>query len=116
MRHLGDHAAQGRRVDKLGDAADLVELETDQRLTLGMIPTHRAADLPDLDGLAGMLFCRAIHRAIHGLLPPSQSAGCSASTSRRRACSAETLTLRRAATVRGESWCLSASKVARTTL
>src|SRR6185437_6836344 len=36
--------------------------------------------------------------------------------SRRRDCSVETLMLRRAATERGESWCLSASKVARTTL
>src|SRR6516162_4281615 len=113
MRNLGDHAARGRRVDKFGDAADLVELETDQRFALGVIPAHRAADLLDLDGLAGVL---VRSRAIHHVLPPSQSAGCSASTSRRRACSAETLTFRRAATVRGESWCLSASKVARTTL
>src|SRR6185312_1722578 len=113
MRDLGDHAARCRRVDQLGDAADLVEPETDQRLTLGVIPAHRAADLLDLDGLAGLL---VRSRAIHWLLPPSQSAGCSASTSRRRACSAETLTLRRAATVRGESCRLSASKVARTTL
>jgi len=32
----------------------------------------------------------------------------------RRDCSVETLMLRRAATERGESWCFSASKVART--
>src|SRR5579883_1792224 len=49
--------------------------------------------------------------------PTAQSTdACSASTSRRRACKVETFTLRRAATERGESWCLSASKVARTTL
>src|SRR6267142_1309738 len=48
------------------------------------------------------------------LMSNSYSAVCSASPpSRRRACSADTLMLRRAATERGESWRLSASKVAR---
>ena len=41
-----------RRVDKLGDAADLVEPQPDQRLALAMVPALRAAGLPDLDGLA----------------------------------------------------------------
>ena len=45
MRDLGDHAARRRRIDQFGDAADLVQLQADQRLTLGMLPAQRAADL-----------------------------------------------------------------------
>src|SRR6516162_179469 len=109
---LGDHAAGLRRIDQLGDTADLVEPKPDEGFALRMIAAHRAAGLPHFDGLA------CPFGAIHWRAPRAldQSAGASASTSRRRACSAETLTLRRAATERGESWRLSASKVARTTL
>ena len=67
---------------------------------------HRAAGLLDLDG-----FVFAGHDAF-----PAYSVAASLSAPWRRACSAETLMLRRAATERGESWCLSASKVARTML
>src|ERR1700733_1595419 len=109
MGDLGDHAADRRRIGQFGDTADLVELEPNQRFALGVHPARRAAGLPDLDGLAGLFV------SVHDVLR-THSAVCSASTSRRRACSAETLMLRRAATERGESWCLSASKVARTTL
>src|SRR5580704_208975 len=108
MRDLGDHAAGLRRIDQFGHPADLVELEPDQRFALVMRPAYWAADLLYLDGF----FCVA-----HCVLRNIQSAtAASASTSRRRACSAETLTLRRAATDRGESCRLSASNVARTTL
>src|SRR5579863_65391 len=109
MGHLGDHTAGRRRIDEFGDAADLVELETDQGFALGVNPSRCAAGLPDFDGFSRVLV------GVHGMLHP-QSAGASASTSRRRACNVETLTLRRAATERGESCRLSASKVARTTL
>src|SRR3569832_1397772 len=54
-----------------------------------------------------MVFALAMnYSAVASASPPS----------RRRDCSVDTLMLRRAATERGESWCLSASKVARTTL
>src|ERR1700692_1450239 len=109
MGDLGDHAAGVRRIDELGHAADFVELETDQGLALAEVTARRAAGLPDCDGLASVLI------GIHDLLR-AQSTAASASTSRRRACRVETLTLRRAATERGESWRLSASNVARTTL
>src|SRR4051812_42185141 len=103
MLHLPDHATRRRRIRQLGHAADAVEVEPDQGLALAVMAAAGAADLLDFDGLA------------HGGLParPVQSAACSPSApSRRRACRLDTLTLRRAATERGESWCLSASKVA----
>src|ERR1043166_3094777 len=103
-----DHAARRRRVGQFGHAADLVELQSDQRLALPVVAAGGAAGLFDLDRLA------VTHVALH---LPAQSAACSPSpASRRRACNADTLMLRRAATERGESWCLSASKVARTML
>src|SRR4029450_4273535 len=101
MPDLGDHAAGLRGIRQFGDAPDPVEAEPDQRLALRMMAPDRAAGLVDL----GHFFARA------------QAAPCSLSpTSRRRACRVETLMLRRAATERGESWRLSASKVARTML
>src|SRR5215471_2710242 len=109
MRHTGDHAARLRRVAQFGDPADLVEPKTDQGLALAVMPALRAPRLPHPDGLSrAVVHCRLLW--LH-----SAEAG-SASRSRRRACRAETLMLRRAATARGESWRLSASKVARTTL
>src|ERR1700737_2349158 len=52
--NLGDHAANSRRVLQLGDPADLVELEADQRLTLRVVAADRAAGLLDLDHLCGL--------------------------------------------------------------
>src|SRR6202040_3499620 len=52
--NLGDHAANRRRVLQLGDPADLVELEADQRRSLRVMPANRAAGLLDLDHLCGL--------------------------------------------------------------
>src|SRR5579864_6441754 len=107
MRHLGDHAARCRRILQLSDAADAIQAEADQRLALIVPAPDRATGLFDPDFLRGG----------HGRVPThSVAAAASPSVSRRRACSADTLTLRRAATERGESWCFNASKVARTML
>src|SRR5581483_3870457 len=54
MRHLGDHAANLRRIGQLADAADPVEPEPDQGLALGMLATNRATDLLDLDHFTGL--------------------------------------------------------------
>src|SRR5262245_63121134 len=111
MLDLFDHAAGRRCVRHVRDAADPVEPEPDQGRALGMVAADRAAGLLDLDGFRCFAHLR--------LPPPSavQSAACSLSpSSRRRDCSVDTLMLRRAATERGESWRLSASKVARTML
>src|SRR5215831_1456517 len=97
----GDHAAGHRGVGQLLDPADLVEPEPDQGLALNVMASRRARDLLDLDGL------RLLG---HAALSKNQSVAGSPSPSRRRACRVETLMLRRAATARGESWCLSASK------
>src|SRR5712691_10403633 len=111
MPHLGDHAPRLRSVGQLAHAADAVEAEPDQRLALRMLAANCAADLLDLDHFAGLA-----HLGLPALTL-AQSAACSASpVSRRRPCSVDTLMLRRAATERGESWCLSASNVARTML
>src|SRR5262249_9128935 len=103
----GDHAAGHGGVGQFLDPADLVEPEADQGLALDVMAPRRASGLLDLHGfpLVG-----------HVAKPLAQSLAASASPSRRRACRAETLMPRRAATARGESWCLSASKVARTML
>src|SRR5262249_56627440 len=109
MLDLLDHAAGRRRVRHVRDPTDPVEPEPDQGRALSMVAADRAADLLDLDGFRCFTHV--------GLPPPSavQSAACSPSpSSRRRDCGVDTLTLRRAATERGESWRLSASKVART--
>src|SRR5580692_2533248 len=52
--NLGDHAANRRRVLQLGDPADLVELEADQRRSLRVMAANRAAGLLDLDHLCGL--------------------------------------------------------------
>src|ERR1700682_4643294 len=54
MLNLCDHAANCRGVLQLGDAADLVELEADQRLALRVMAADRAAGLLDLDHLCGL--------------------------------------------------------------
>src|SRR6266436_5120594 len=54
MLNLCDHAANCRRVPQLGDPADLVELEADQRRTLRVVAADRAAGLLDLDHLCGL--------------------------------------------------------------
>src|SRR6266849_7862849 len=109
MRDFGDHPARGRRVRKLADATNAIESETDKGLALVVAAPDRAADLLDLYGLLG---------GRHGELRKLRYsvAAASASVSRRRACRDDTLTFRRAATARGESWRFKASKVARTML
>src|SRR5262249_37112197 len=109
---LGQHAAGLRRIRQLRDAPDPVEAQSDQRLALGVMAADRAADLLDFDRLVGLA-----HVVLPARLIRVQSAACSPSpSSRRRACRVDTLMLRREATERGESWRLSASKVARTML
>src|SRR5712671_796170 len=128
MLNLADHAANRRRVRKLGNPADLVEVEADQRRTLRVMAADCAAGLLDLDRLCGLghRLKLQIFLAGHDLFgkpvstfpnhAPCYSATTSASPPTRRDCRVETLMLRRAATERGESWCFSASKVARTML
>src|SRR5450755_2322322 len=113
MLNLCDHAANCRGVMQLGDPADLVELEADQCLALRVMAADRAAGLLDLDHLCGLGHRHNSESADRALI---YSATTSASPPTRRDCRVETLMLRRAATERGESWCLSASKVARTML
>src|SRR5262249_12579117 len=103
---LGDHAADRRSILQRRTATDAVEAEPDQRRALVFRPPVRAAGLLDRHGpLAGCL-----------LGHDYASATSVASTSRRRDCSVETLTPRRAATARGLSSLVSALKVARTML
>src|SRR3954453_10046275 len=109
MLNLADHAANRRRIRKLGNPADLVEVEADQRRTLRVMAADCAAGLLDLDRLCGLGHRRELQIGCY-------SATASASPPTRRDCRVETLMLRRAATERGESWCFSASKVARTML
>src|SRR2546421_1144631 len=100
MLHLQNHAARRRIIGQFLDAPDLVQPEPDQGRALRVMAPLRAADLLDLDAL------RACHDR-YSALPPDgglpQSAAASLSTPVRRACSAETLMLRRCATERGES-------------
>src|SRR5581483_478797 len=103
MADFRDHSTHGRIVGQRLPPPDLVEPEPDQGGALLARPPDRAADLLDGDGLA--LFGHA-----------HASAAASASPPTRRACRVDTLMLRRAATERGESWCFSALKVARTML
>src|SRR4030088_1801555 len=101
MLNLCDHAANRRRVLKLGDPADLVELEADQRRALRVMAADRAAGLLDLDRLCGLGHrLDSVTREMRGLF---YSATASASPPTRRDCSVETLMPRRAATERGES-------------
>src|SRR5437773_107601 len=109
--HLHDHAARRQIVGQFLHAADLVQPETDQGRALRVVPALRAADLLDLDALAAR-HDRYLPRLPSRYPPPQageekgerpQSAAASLSTPVRRACSAETLMLRRCATERGES-------------
>src|SRR4051812_34050967 len=90
------HAAHRRRVLQFGDTPDLVELQTDQRRALRVMAADCAAGLLDLDGLCGLGHGQNSKRLIY-------SATTSASPPTRRACSVDTLMLRRDATERGES-------------
>src|SRR5438067_7619553 len=54
MLNLADHAANRRRIRKLGNPADLVEVEADQRRTLRVMAADCAAGLLDLDRLCGL--------------------------------------------------------------
>src|SRR5436190_2418757 len=100
MLNFRDHAANCRGILQLGNPADLVELEADQRRTLRVMAADRAAGLLDLDRLCGLG-----HRL--NSKKRRDRAGYSATTSAspptRRDCSVDTLMLRRAATERGES-------------
>src|SRR5215468_10056838 len=109
MRDLGNHAPRRRRVLKLADAANAIKSEADEGLALVVAAPDRAAHLLDRYSLLPRR---------HGELRKLRHsvAAASASVSRRRACSDDTLTFRRAATARGESWRFKASKVARTML
>src|SRR5262245_46440603 len=100
MLNLGDHAANFRRVRKLGNPADLVELEADQRRTLRVVAADRAAGLLDLDRLCGLGHRLNSKKRLNSA---GYSATASASPPTRRDCSVDTLMLRRAATERGES-------------
>src|SRR4051794_14010090 len=94
--NFGDHAAHGRGILQLGDTADLVEFEADQRRALRVMAADRAAGLLDPD-----CPCCLGHR--HNSESCCYSATTSASPPTRRDCSVDTLMLRRAATERGES-------------
>src|SRR5262249_43418029 len=98
MLDFADHSADRRRIGEISHAPDLVQAKPDQRGALEVVPPLRAAHLFNFDRL-----CRS-HRQI------PQSAVASASVSRRRDCRVDTLMLRRAATQRGGSWCLSAAQ------
>src|SRR6266404_9723195 len=99
MLNLCDHAANCRRVPQLGDPADLVELEADQRRTLRVVAADRAAGLLDLDHLCGLGHRHNSEKRVR----VGYSATTSASPPTRRDCRVDTLMLRRAATERGES-------------
>src|SRR5215213_585630 len=110
---LLDHAANCRRVFQGRGAVKLVEFEADQRLALLGLAADRRADLLNGDGgcCGSRILCHC-----QSLPYASAPAASLVSASRRRACSVETFRPRRAATERGLSSFLSASKVARTRL
>src|ERR1700730_2330276 len=87
MLNLGDHAANSRRVLELGDPADLVELEADQRLTLRVVAADRAAGLLALDHLCGL---GHRHNSEKRKKRVGYSATTSASPPTRRDCSVDT--------------------------
>src|SRR3954452_3861176 len=103
MLNLADHAANLRRILKLGNPADLVELQADQRRALRVVAADRAAGLFDLDRLCGLGHrhsSRKSYLAWHDLIgkPVSTfpdhanySAPTSASPPTRRACRVDTL-------------------------
>src|SRR6202521_914735 len=74
MLDLADHAPRLRRVQKLGNAADAVEPQADQRLPLSMDAADRTADLLHLDGL-----CCLAH-----VIPPAWRANLIRSPARHR--------------------------------
>src|ERR1700738_4924088 len=100
MLNLCDHAANRRRILQFGDPPDLVELQADQRLALRVVAADRAVGLLDLDHLCGL---GHRHNSVTRGARVVYSATTSASPPTRRACSVDTLMLRRAATERGES-------------
>src|ERR1700740_2585738 len=102
MLNLSDHAANLRGILQLGGAADLVELQPDQRRALRVMAADRAAGVLDLDRLCGLGHRLELRNARKGA-GCRYSATASASPPTRRDCSADTLMLRRAATERGES-------------
>jgi hypothetical protein len=77
MRHLGDHAARLGCVLKIGDTADPVEAESDERLALLVMPPYRTAGLLDcyacpthivaLRKVAAALIVRILRGAFGGL-------------------------------------------------
>src|ERR1700716_1900994 len=83
MLNLCDHAANRRGVLQLGDPADLVELEADQRLALRVVAADRAAGLLDLDHLCGLGHRLELRKAREGRVysatapasPPPGAAG-----------------------------------------
>src|SRR5580704_18564368 len=97
MPHLDDHAPGRRRVGELGDPADLVQAEPDQRLALIGLAPAGAAGLSHFDRLAAHRRSGAKHRLVTSAARYSVAASASL-PSRRRACSCETFRLRRAAT------------------
>src|SRR5579885_2710395 len=104
MMHFADHTSRCRRIRQFALASDFVEAEPNKRRALNTVAAQGARDLFHLQGLSS--HDRHSQSAAASTSPPS----------RRRVCNVDTLMLRRAATARGESWCLSALKVARTTL
>src|SRR3979490_3271301 len=100
MFNLCDASTKRRGFLQLGDPADLVELEADQRLALRVVAADRAAGLLDLDHLCGLGHRLELRKAREARV---FSATPSASPPTRRDCSVDTLMLRRAATERGES-------------
>src|SRR2546423_15609451 len=103
MLNLGDHAANRRGVLQLGDPADLVELEADQRRTLRMVAADCAVGLLDLDHLWGLGHRRNSERREKMRLVV-YSVPTSASPPTRPDCSVDTLMLRLAAPQPCESW------------
>src|SRR3954454_9444445 len=97
MLDLRDHAAGRWIVRQLRHTPDAIEPKPDQCLALAMMPPRRTAGLLDLDNLVALA-----HFELPARLHAPQSAAWSPSPpSRRRACSADTLMLRRSATERG---------------
>src|SRR5437764_14562882 len=98
MLNLGDHAAHGRGVLQLGDTADLVELQPDQRRALRVMAADRAAGLLNRDCLCGLGHHQNSESCCY-------SATTSASPPPRRDCSVDTLIFRPAASERAASGC-----------
>src|SRR5258708_21338443 len=92
MLNFCDHAANRRRVLQLGDPADLVEFQADQRLALRMVAADRAAGLLDPDRLCGLGHRR--NSVTRGKAGPVYSATASASQPTRRDCTVNTFMFR----------------------